>query len=58
MEQGVGACWQRQIPGMAELEVEEQSPAEANAIEHFGEDVHGGDLNPADDQTQYSDDWA
>ena len=43
---------------MAELEVEEQSPAEANAIEHFGEDVHAADANPADDQTQYSDDWA
>jgi hypothetical protein len=25
---------------MAELEVEEQRPAKANAIEHLGEDVH------------------
>ena len=40
MEQGVGARRQRQTPGMAELEVEEQCPAKANAIEHFGEDVH------------------
>ena len=58
MEQGVGARRQRQIPGMAELEVEEQRPAEANAIEHFGEDVHAADANPPDDRTQYSDDWA
>ena len=56
MEQGVGALRQRQIPGMAELEVEEQGPAEANAIEHFGEDVHAVDANPPDDRTQYSDD--
>ena len=40
MEQGVGARRQRQIPGMAELEVKQQRPAEANAIEHFGEDIH------------------
>jgi pimeloyl-ACP methyl ester carboxylesterase len=58
MEQGVRARWQCQIPGMAELEVEEQSSAEANAIEHFGEDVHACDVNPADGQTQYSDDSA
>jgi hypothetical protein len=42
---------------MAELEVEEQRPAQANAVEHFGEDVHGGDANLADDPTQYLDDW-
>ena len=58
MEQGVGALWQRQIPGMTELEVEEQSPTETNAVEYFGEDVHGGDANLADDPTQYLDDWA
>jgi hypothetical protein len=56
MEQGVGALWQRQAPGMPEFEVEEQSPAEANAVEYFGEDVHGDDPNPADDPTQYLDD--
>ena len=43
MEQGVRARRQCQSPWMAELEVEEQSPAEANAIEYVGEDVHGGD---------------
>src|ERR1700736_3753813 len=43
---------------MAELEVEKQGPAKANAIEHFGEDVHVRDANPADGQTQYLDDWA
>ena len=43
---------------MAELEVEKQGPAKANAIEHFGEDVHAPDTNPPDDQTQYLDDWA
>ena len=58
MEQGVRALGQRQTPGMAELEVEEQSPTEANAVKYFGEDVHGGDANPADDPTQYLDDWA
>jgi len=52
MEQGVGPLWQRQVPGITELEVEKQSPAEANAVEYFGEDVHGGDANPADDPTQ------
>ena len=56
MEQGVGARRQRQIPGMAELEVKEQRPAKANAIKHFGEDIHVGDVSPADDQTQYLDD--
>jgi hypothetical protein len=43
---------------MAELEVEQQSPPEAHAVEYFGEDVHGGDANLADDPTQYLDDWA
>jgi hypothetical protein len=43
VEQGVGARRQRQTPGMAELEVEEQRPAKANAIEHLGEDVHAAD---------------
>ncbi|BCH09357.1 hypothetical protein MesoLj131c_36150 [Mesorhizobium sp. 131-3-5] len=40
MEQGVWARWQCQIPGMAELEVEQQGSAKANAVEHFSEDVH------------------
>src|ERR1700734_3825970 len=40
MEQRVGARWQRQTPGMAELEVKEQGSAEADAIEHLGDDVH------------------
>ena len=56
VKQGVGARRQRQIPGMAELEVEEQRPAEANAIEHLGEDVHAADVSPVDDRTQHSDD--
>jgi hypothetical protein len=56
MDRSVGALWQRQTPGIAELEVEEQSPAEANAVEYFGEDVHSDDPNPADDPTQYLDD--
>jgi len=30
---------------MAELEVAEQRPAKANAIEHFGENVHAGHVN-------------
>jgi hypothetical protein len=58
MEQGVGARWQFQIPGMAELEVEEQRPAKANAIEHLGEDVHAADVSPVDGQTQHPDDWS
>src|ERR1700722_5321694 len=40
MEQRVGARRQRQIPRMAELEVEEQAAAEADAHEDFGDDVH------------------
>ena len=56
MEQGVGARWQCQIPRMAELEVEEQSPTEADAIEHLAEYVHPPDANTTDGQTQYSDD--
>ena len=43
---------------MAELEVEKQGPAKANAIEHFGEDVHVRNAILADGQTQYLDDWA
>jgi hypothetical protein len=58
MEQGVGALRQRQTPGMAELEAEKQGPAKANAIEHFGENVHVPDDIPSDGQTQYSDDRA
>ncbi|EHH05173.1 hypothetical protein MEA186_30782 [Mesorhizobium amorphae CCNWGS0123] len=41
---------------MAELEVEEQGPTEADAIKHLGEDVHRPDVNTTDSQTQYSDD--
>src|ERR1700728_1076487 len=40
MEQRVGARRQFQIPRMAQLEVEEQGPAEADAVEHLGEDIH------------------
>lgn len=58
MEQGVRALWQPQAPGLAELEVEENSSAEANAVEYLGEDVHNVDANATDDPTQYSDDWA
>ncbi|GAA3108394.1 hypothetical protein GCM10010520_61210 [Rhizobium viscosum] len=57
MEQGVGALRQGQVPGMAELEVKEQGSAKANAIEHFGKDVHAPDVSPPDDRTQYPDDW-
>ncbi|GLQ79471.1 hypothetical protein GCM10007881_29890 [Mesorhizobium huakuii] len=56
VEQGVGARRQCEIPGMAELEVEQQGSAKANAIEHFSEDVHLSDVNTADGRTQYSDD--
>jgi hypothetical protein len=41
---------------MAKLEMEEKSSAEADAVEHFGKDVHAPDVNPPDGQTQYSDD--
>ncbi len=58
VEQGVGALRQRQAPGMTEFEVEEQSPPEANAVEHLGEDIHSGDASPADDRTQYLDNRA
>jgi hypothetical protein len=44
MEQGIGALWQFQIPRMAQLEMEEQGPAEADAIKHLGEDVHAAML--------------
>jgi hypothetical protein len=43
---------------MAEIEVEKHGPTEANAIKHFGKDVHRPDVSLADDQTQYSDDQA
>jgi hypothetical protein len=43
---------------MAELEVEEQRPAKANAIEHLGEDVHAAKVSPADGRTQHPDDWS
>jgi hypothetical protein len=56
MEQGVRARRQRQTPGMAKLEVKQQRPAKADAIEHFREDIHVGDVSPADDQTQCLDD--
>jgi hypothetical protein len=56
VKQGVGSRRQRQIPGMAELEVEEQRPAEASAIEHLGEDIHAAEANPVDGRTQHPDD--
>ncbi len=56
VKQSVGARRQLQIPGMAELEVKEQRPAETNAIEHLGEDVHAGEIRPVDDRTQHPDD--
>jgi hypothetical protein len=56
MEQGVGALRQGQVPGMTELEVKEQGPAQSNAIEHFGEDVHAPDVSPPYGRTQYPDD--
>src|SRR3954462_9718373 len=34
------------MPGMAELEVKEQSPAETNPIEHLGEYIHPPRLDP------------
>jgi hypothetical protein len=43
---------------MPELVVKEQGPTKANAVEHFGQDVHAHDANPADGQTQYLDDRA
>jgi hypothetical protein len=56
VKQGVGALWQLQIPGMAELEEKEQRPTETNAIKHLGEDVHAAEIRPADDRTQHPDD--
>ena len=56
VDQGIGALWQREIPGMAEFEVEQQGSAKTNAIKHFSEDVHLSDVNTTDGQTQYSDD--
>ena len=44
MEQGVGPLRQFQVPRMPQLEVEEQGSAEADAIEHLGEDVHAAML--------------
>ena len=44
MEQGIGPLRQFQIPRMAQLEMEEQGPAEADAIKHLGEDVHAAML--------------
>jgi hypothetical protein len=46
VEQGVRPRWQRKIPGVAQLEVEEQGPAKADAIEHFREDIHASTLIP------------
>lgn len=56
VKQGVGARRQLKMPGMAELEVEEQRPAETNPIEHLGEDVHAVQIRPVDDRTQHADD--
>jgi hypothetical protein len=46
MEQGVRALWQGQTPWMAELEMVEQGPAKADAIEYFREDIHAPTLTP------------
>jgi hypothetical protein len=56
MKQSVGARRQLKMPGMAELEVKEQRPAETNAIEHLGEYIHVADIRPVDDRTQHPDD--
>ena len=56
MKQSVGARRQLKMPGMAELEVEQQRPAETNAIEHLGEYVHAAEVRPVDDRTQHLDD--
>ena len=58
VEQGVGPRRQRQTPRMTKHEVAKQRPAESNAIQHFGQDVHAPNAIPADGQTQYSDDLA
>jgi hypothetical protein len=41
---------------MPELEVEQQGPAEANAIEYFSENIHAPNANPPDGPTQHLDD--
>ncbi|MGM4869969.1 hypothetical protein [Bradyrhizobium sp. LA6.12] len=41
---------------MTELEVEQQRPAETNAIEHLGKDVHAAEVSPVDGRTQHPDD--
>ena len=56
VKQRVGALRQLKMPGMAELEVKEQRPAETNAIEHLGEYVHAAEIRPVDDRTQHPDD--
>ena len=52
MEQGIGALRQSQTPRTAEFEVEQQSAAETNLVEHFGKDVHDADASPPHDRTQ------
>jgi hypothetical protein len=56
VKQRVRARRQLQIPGMAELEVKQQRPAETNTIEHLGEDIHAAQIRPVDDRTQHADD--
>ena len=56
VKQSVGARRQLKMPGMAELEVKEQRPAETNAIEHLGENIHAAEISPVDDRTQHPDD--
>jgi len=56
VKQGVGALRQLKMPGMAELEVKEQRPAETDAIEHVGEYIHAAEIRPVDDRTQHPDD--
>ncbi|ESY90876.1 hypothetical protein X738_29780 [Mesorhizobium sp. LNHC209A00] len=56
VKQSVGARRQLKMPGMAELEVKEQRPAEPDAIEHLGEYIHAIEIRPVDDRTQDPDD--
>lgn len=58
MEQRVRALREGQVPGMAELEMEQQGPPQAHAVEYFGEDVHNSDDKVPDDRTQHADDQA
>ena len=58
VEQGIGALWQREIPGMAEFEVEQQVPPKRTRSSTSARMSMLSDVNTTDGQTQYSDDWA